>query len=223
MDLKQISVTYEYTNNVYRSLQWLKNLPDLFAADFEIASKFSLNDKELNKTLLNQDYPKKVKRVLLQEITSDGLSHPSLTTITHLSIASSESEGKVIIFDDKSDNGYLRNTVLDFLVTTDKTQIWHNCQFDFKHIYYYKKKIPKNFIDTQLLAKSLITDADSMKNRFSLKELMAYAYGTWAISKDNFTLAEMWDEDLIKYAATDSCATYKLYKDILYDLNKWSI
>ena len=85
------------------------------------------------------------------------------------------------------------------------------------------KKIPKKFIDTQLLAKSLITDANSIKNNFSLKELMSYAYGTWAISKDNFTLEEMWDENMIKYAAIDSCATYKLYMDILQDLEEWSI
>ena len=219
MDLKQISVTYEYTSNSYHAKQWLKNLPDLFAADFEIASKFSLDDKELNKIFLKQNYSKRAKRVLLQEITSDGLSHPSLTTITHLSIASSESEGKVIVFDDD----YLRSMVLNFLITTDKTQIWHNCQFDFKHIFYHTKKIPKKFIDTQLLAKSLITDANSIKNNFSLKELMSYAYGTWAISKDNFTLEEMWDENMIKYAAIDSCATYKLYMDILQDLEEWSI
>lgn len=52
---------------------------------------------------------------------------------------------------------------------------------------------------------------------------MAYAYGDWAISKENFTLEEMWDENMIRYAATDSPATYKLYQDILSDLNKWKI
>ena len=36
---------------------------------------------------------------------------------------------------------------------------------------------------------------------------------------DNFTLDEMYDENMIKYSATDACATYKLYQDILKDQN----
>ena len=52
---------------------------------------------------------------------------------------------------------------------------------------------------------------------------MGYAYGDWAISKEDFTLEEMWSESMIKYAATDSPATYKLYHDILEDLSKWKI
>ena len=52
---------------------------------------------------------------------------------------------------------------------------------------------------------------------------MAYAYGDWAISKENFTLEEMYDENMIRYAATDSPATYRLYQDILKDLNGWKI
>ena len=51
---------------------------------------------------------------------------------------------------------------------------------------------------------------------------MAYAYGAWAIAKDNFTLDEMYDENMIKYSATDACATYKLYQDILKDQNNVS-
>ena len=42
---------------------------------------------------------------------------------------------------------------------------------------------------------------------------MANYYGDWAISKDNFTLEEMYNEDMLRYTAIDSCATYKLYKD----------
>jgi hypothetical protein len=95
--------------------------------------------------------------------------------------------------------------------------------FDFKHIFFNTKKLPKNFIDTQLLAKSILNDADSFRDRTGLKDLMAYAYGDWAVSKDDFTLEEMWEESMIRYAATDSCATVRLYKDILEDLGKWKL
>lgn len=73
-----------------------------------------------------------------------------------------------------------------------------------------------------LLAKCILNDANQFKNDVRLKSLMAYAYGAWAIAKDNFTLDEMYDENMIKYSATDACATYKLYQDILKDQNNVS-
>ena len=52
---------------------------------------------------------------------------------------------------------------------------------------------------------------------------MSYAYGSWAVAKESFTLEEMWDENMIKYAATDSCACMLLYNDIQSSLNSWKI
>ena len=215
-----IKVNYQYTNNMYRAKQWLDNLPDLFAADFEVSSKYTLEEKEVFKYRLdNNDLSFEERRLLLQKLSSNGLSHPSLTVITHLSVGWSDKDSYVII----CDNNQIRKLVYNFLTTTFKTQIWHNCCFDFKHIFYNTGKIPINYIDTQLLAKSILNDANSFRDKTGLKDLMAYAYGDWAISKENFTLEEMWDENMIRYAATDSPATYKLYQDILSDLNKWKI
>lgn len=215
-----IKVNYQYTNNMYRAKQWLDNLPDLFAADFEVSSKYTLEEKEIFKYRLdNNDLSFEEKRLLLQKLSSNGLSHPSLTVITHLSVGWSDRDSYVIV----CDNNQIRKLVYNFLTTTTKTQIWHNCCFDFKHISYNTDKLPINYIDTQLLAKSILNDANSFRDKTGLKDLMAYAYGDWAISKENFTLEEMWDENMIRYAATDSPATYKLYQDILSDLNKWKI
>ena len=215
-----IVVNYEYTNNLYKAKQWLNNLPDLFAADFEVASKYTRKQKDLIKHRLdNYKLAFEKERVLLQQLTSDGLSHPSLTVITHLSIGWTDRDSKVIVCDTER----IRMLVLDFLISTTKQQLWHNCVFDFKHIFYHTGVLPQDYIDTQLLAKSLLNDADSFKDRTGLKDLMGYAYGAWGISKDDFTLEEMWSEDMIKYAATDSPATYKLYEDIQKDLQKWKI
>ena len=52
---------------------------------------------------------------------------------------------------------------------------------------------------------------------------MAYAYGDWAVSKDDFTIEEMWNLDMIRYAATDSTACFKLYEDIMKDQQKWKL
>ena len=215
-----IKVNYKYTNNMYEAQQWLDTLPDLFAADFETASKYTKAQKELIKYRL--DYFKlsdDKRRTYLQQLTSNGLSHPSLTVITHLSIGWTDKDSFVIV----CDTPQMRRLVCNFLTTTDKTQLWHNGVFDFKHIFFNTKKLPKNFIDTQLLAKSILNDADSFRDRTGLKDLMAYAYGDWAVSKDDFTLEEMWEESMIRYAATDSCATIRLYKDILEDLGKWKL
>lgn len=215
-----IKVNYQYTNNIYRAKQWLDNLPNLFAADFEVSSKYTLKEKEIFKYRLdNNDLSFEERRLLLQKLSSNGLSHPSLAVITHLSVGWSDKDSYVII----CDNNQIRKSVYNFLTTTSKTQIWHNCSFDFKHILYNTNKLPINYIDTQLLAKSILNDANSFRDKTGLKDLMAYAYGDWAISKENFTLEEMWDKDMIRYAATDSTATYKLYQDIMNDLNKWKI
>ena len=215
-----IVVNYEYTNNPYKAKQWLQGLPDLFAADFEAASKYTRKEKELIKYRLdNYKLTFEEERVLLQQLTSDGLSHPSLTAITHLSVGWTDRDSKVIICDTER----IRMLVLEFLITTDKKQLWHNCVFDFKHIFYHTGVLPQNYTDTQLLAKALLNDADSFKDRTGLKGLMGYAYGAWSISKDDFTLEEMWSEDMIKYAATDSCACMLLYEDIQSSLNSWKI
>ena len=216
-----IKVSYEYSDNAFKVSRWLEELPELFAADFEVASRFTAKEKEHLRirleTMKNLSFEE--RRVLQQQIESDGLSHPSLTVITHLSVGWSDRDSKVIV----CSNNKIRDIVYDFLINTDKTQIWHNATFDFKHILYRTGYIPKNYIDTMLLARCILNDANGFKNNVGLKELMAYAYGDWAISRDNFTLEEMWDENMIRYAATDSPAIYKLYQDILEDQNKWKI
>lgn len=214
-----ISVHYEYTDNMYKARQILDSLPDLFAADFEVSPKWTKQELKLLKLRYNYATDFETKRVLNQQLTANGLSHPKLTVITHLSLGVSDRQAYVIVCSSHA----IRQLICTFLTQTEKTQLWHNATFDFGHIFYEIGCLPKNFIDTQLLAKAILNDANGFKNQTRLKELMAYAYGDWAISKDNFILEEMWDENMIKYCATDSCATYKLYQDIMEDQKKWKI
>lgn len=215
-----IKVNYEYTNNKFKALKWLNDLPELFAADFEVASKYTKEEKKRFAVQLDTyRLSNEERRILLQKYTSDGLSHPAFTVITHLSIAWSDRDSRVIVCDTDD----MRRMVTNFLVNTENTQIWHNCIFDFKHINYLQHRLPKRYIDSRLLAKSILNDANQFRGDVGLKSLMAYAYGDWAISKENFTLEDMWNEDMIRYAATDSPATYRLYQDIQADLKKWTI
>ena len=87
-----IKVDYEYTDNVYKADKWLKSLPDLIAMDFETASIFTKKRKEILKLKLDSfsSLTFEQQRLLNQQILSNGLSHPSLTVITHLSVAWSD-------------------------------------------------------------------------------------------------------------------------------------
>ena len=86
--------------------------------------------------------------------------------------------------------------------------------YDFKHIYYYTKRFPINYEDTQILAKTLINHVNTFKAKTGLKELAGHMYGSWGISSDNFDLSRMYDEHVLKYAAIDSCATLWLWNYI---------
>jgi hypothetical protein len=56
-----------------------------------------------------------------------------------------------------------------------------------------------------------LNHVEIFKAKTALKLLMGNYYGDWGISADNFTLAQQHDPVVIKYAAIDACATYKLW------------
>lgn len=223
VESQTIKVTWEATDNLYKANKWLNDLAPLAAYDFEVGSAYNDKQKKLIKYKLdNYSMSFEDRRQLLQNLESDGLSHPSLTVITHLSIANSDHEGKVIICSSNA----IRKLILNYLVTTDKLQLWHNIGYDGRIIYYHTGKLPKRYIDTQLLAKTILNDANPARDNTGLKTLMSYCYGAWSIAKDNlFNQENMWDTRMLEYAATDACATYKLYQDIINDIthSNWSI
>lgn len=205
---KTITVQYEWTDRLDKTKQWLGILPDYYACDFEVSSKYSNEQKEELKAKLEQTTDLFEQKTINNKINSTGLSHPLYCHITHFSFAYSISKAKVIVFKDKE----VLKEVLLFLVNSPLTQIWHNASFDFKHIYFHTSSFPKNYEDTQLLTKCLKNNTNNSKALVGLKELMGNQYGSWGISADYFTKKEMYNEDVIKYAATDACATYNLWQ-----------
>ena len=106
------------------------------------------------------------------------------------------------------------NRILHWLTNTTVSQIWHNASYDFRQIYYRTGKFPLNYEDTQLLAKGILNHVETFKAKTGLKELAGQWYGAWGISSDNFTIAQMFEEHVLLYAATDACATFKLWNSI---------
>ena len=203
-----IEVDYKSTNDPIVAKEWLSGLPELFSADFETAVRYS-NEviKEAKEKMVDESLSKK-ERIAYQAIAkSSALGHPSHCTITHCSIAYSEKNAYVFIIDDQP----IADVVLDFLVSTDRTQVWHNYAYDGRFLRYYTYKDAKNVEDTQIFAKTLVNHVEVFKAKTGLKDLAGHWYGDWGISADNFTVQQQYDENVLKYAAIDACATYKLW------------
>ena len=147
---------------------------------------------------------------LRQTLSATALDHPFHSVITHFSFATSDSFGRVIICDTE----IIRGIVLDFLVSTSLTQVWHNASYDFRHVYFNTRKFPLNYEDTQILAKTLINHCDTSRSQTGLKYLAGHWYGAWGISADNFELSHIYDDHVHHYAAIDACATFKLWTEL---------
>lgn len=206
--VRSIEVTYEYTNDAKQAKIWLDALPGVFAADFETAIRYTEEEvAEAKRKSEDSSIPKK-ERIEYQAIANaTALGHPYHCTITHLSVAASENHGYVFIID----NQEIADVALDFLTETDRIQIWHNYAYDGRFILYYAGKQPKNVEDTQIRAKTMINHVEVFKAATGLKDLAGPWYGDWGISSENFTVAQQYDPKVIKYAATDACATFKLW------------
>ena len=205
-------VNYKSTNNIVEANKWLRELPPVVACDFEAASKYTDEEKEVLQQELDalEDQNSLYSHELRQKINSDGLSHPSLSQVTHISIAWSESDALVII----TDTPKLRARVFNWIVTTNCMQIWHNASFDLKIVHYFTGLFPKDFEDSQLLAKTILNHVDTFKAKTGLKDLMGYKGGAWAVAADYFNLSQMYNEDLLLYAATDAVMTYTLWEEL---------
>ena len=211
-ELRQaIKVNYESTDDLELAQKWLDNLPDLVALDFEAAKKYTDPIIEnLQKSLEDAaDYLE--QKNIQQQLNATALSHPHHVYPTHLSIGLSESEAKVIIISTHE----MLDLVMEWLVTTDVTQVWHNFNYDGKLIYHYSGgRLPKNIEDTALLAKTIANHVDTYLAKVGLKELAGKWYGDWGISADYFDHTQMFEPKVLRYAATDGAATYKLWVSI---------
>lgn len=214
MDINH-TVTYQSTNNAFQASLWLRKLPSTVAIDFEAASQWSDEVKQTYREQLVNDDSLTIsqRRIIQQRIDSDGLSHPSLSQITHMSLAISDSEAYVFIVD----NPIIERMLMRWLITTNIKQIWHNAGFDFKLIMYRTGKCPLNYEDTQIQTKCLINHCENQKSKTGLKELMGHRYGSWGISEDNFNISQMYEPKVLLYAATDACATYSIHEQLMWN------
>ena len=150
------------------------------------------------------------------------LTLPQFNKLSMLSIGWNLLKSTVIVFANKEIEEY----VLNWLVTTEVKQVWHNSVFDLKFVKYATDKLPKHIEDSQLLAAVYNNNVDSSKRKSGLKQIGGSLYRDWANDKSSFDLYDtsmnstvtnlnyvgegdpsIYNLSLIKYAGIDTMAT----------------
>ena len=116
---------------------------------------------------------------------------------------------------------------MNWLVTIDNKQTYHNSLFDVRFILNHTGKLPKHIEDSQLLVAVYKNHVDESKRKSGLKELAKYPYKDWASDKSSFELyvnsesyinpnlhyvgtnptPYIYNLPLVYYCGVDSCAT----------------
>ena len=140
MDLS-IPVNFQSTSNLLEADRWLRELEShpILALDFETADL-----AHFQSIIDSPDSSHLAKRQAQACLRATALDHPSHVTITHLSVAWSESDAYVFIINSTK----LLNRILTWLTTTTVKQVWHNFSYDGKLIHHFTGKFPHDVEDS---------------------------------------------------------------------------
>lgn len=208
-----ITVEYEVYSTRYtieQKLKVLNNIP-IMSLDFETQSIYSQDEiKEAKDLLKDHETELSSKDLKLCKLVrnSSGLSHPKITKVTHMIFGISESKSIIfIIYDSKTEQ-----IVMDWIVNYNGKLITHNSLFDVKIIHYRTGKFPKDFEDTQLLAKCKINDTQDWQSKTGLKHIMGEYYNNKWTMIETYNITNYKDPDFLRYASIDGAATFKLWE-----------
>ena len=215
-----INVTYDVFSTSYSIKNALNSLSSysLLSFDTESRSVYTKEERKEAKQLLKapEDLTHEDRILLKQVQESSGLSYPSLVKCTHIQFGISETHSYVFICYD----AHTEVMVFNWLVAHPETKfIVHNAMHDFKLALHRTNTIPTNFFDTQLAIRTLTNHSEVWKAKAGLKDLMGtYYHPEWAVDTD-YEVANLKDKNFLRYAAIDTCATYKLYNLIQEQIN----
>lgn len=207
-------VTHNLTTTSYgisKKLAYLLSKPEL-SFDTETRSVYTKEEVKSAKAMLKNEseiFPEDLKLVKLVA-KSSGLSFPSLVKTTHFIFGLNDQHSEILIANNMHEEMLLWNFVTDY---TGKFII-HNSMFDLKICIQRTGKLPTNFVDTMLLAKTLINNSDIWKSKVGLKDLMGTSYDPkWSLYTD-YDTDNLKDEDFINYCAIDGASCYALYMEL---------
>ena len=155
---------------------------DVIASDYLVCTGTWTDDLAIAKQWLSgieATYPQ-----IAVDFETRDLTLPQLNKVTMVTIGWNFTKSIVIILDKQE----LLDYVMNWLITTDCIQTYHNSLFDVRFILNHTGKLPKNIEDSQLLVATYKNHVDESKRKSGLKELAKYPYKDWASDKSSFEL-----------------------------------
>ncbi len=211
--LDYIEVEYEVYSTPFTIKQQLDKLASypLLSLDTETQSRYTNEEraeaKQLLKCCAEEMSP---EDTILSKLVSNssGLSHPSITKVTHFIFGLSESKSVIFICYDMKTELLIWNWVSQY---KGKLLI-HNASFDLKIMHHRISKFPLDFEDTQLAVKTMINHVETWKANSGLKHLMGSYYDpSWTLLDDEgYDNPDYKNKKFLRYMAIDGAATYKL-------------
>ena len=184
------------------------NRKPLLAFDIEARSIYTPKDRDEAKELLKTNLAGDYRQLCHVVAESSGLSYPEIIKTTHFVFSESESHSTLLVTDDPN----MELCIWYSLANYRGKLLIHNPCFDLKVMYQRTGMLPRDFEDTQAMAKCLTNHVDIWKAKTGLKELMAaYYHPGWGMVED-YEPEDLLDPKFLLYSATDGAATYKLHK-----------
>lgn len=214
-----IKVSYKVVSTKWHIEKMLSELShkEILSLDTETRGLYSKKErKEATEYLKRENIPVNQKRIALQIEANSGLSFPSLIAVTHFVFGLSEDESVILICTNPSLEIYIWNWIAEY----NGLLLIHNTLYDLKIMYHRIRKLPKNYEDTQLLAKCLTNHVNVWKCKVGLKDLMGSYYDpSWSLL-DDYEPDNLKDPKFLQYGSIDGAAVIKLWNDIQEHMGK---
>ena len=210
-----IEVKYTYYTTYYtiaRQLHKLASRP-IMSLDFEAQSIYTLDERAEAKELVkkHQDELSSADLRLSKVVArASGLSHPSITKMTHCIFGLSEDESIIFVITDPK----VEELLMDFIVNFEGKLVLHNATFDLKLVHHRTGRFPRDFDDTQLLSRCLINHTQDWQCKTGLKHIMGEYYDPRWTLIESYDIQDFKDKDFLRYCSIDGSATIKLWYDL---------
>lgn len=208
-----IDVTYGLHESAYSVRRVLNSLRDAPVLSFDTETKGVYTPEERKRASQSLKSAMSPKETTLARLVAgnSGLSCPALVDVTHFIFGTSRSHSEIIV----TRNEQQELVVWEWLLEHHGLLAIHNSLFDLKLMYHRVGGFPNNYVDTQLMVRTLTNNAETWKAKVGLKELMGHMYKpSWSIM-DSYEPADLRKPDFIEYCAIDGAATFLLHEQIM--------
>ena len=210
---KTITTKYEVYNTIYAIKKALAKIEKDYVQvsfDLETRSIYTKTQRELASEYLTKlDLNIEEENEYTRIAKSNGLSHPSIIRTTHIILGLDVYKSVIFIVNDER----IERLVFNWLVNTNLKILIHNASFDLKIVHHRTGKFPKDFEDTQQLAKSLVNDCNNYHSRTGLKLLVGNYYPPkWSLKEEtDYEVRDLKNKDFLLYCAIDGASTKLLW------------